>query len=604
MAALQLARRAGAEIYATAGSPEKRLLLQKMGAHHVMDSRSLDFADEIQTITGGQGVDLVLNSLADASIEKSVQSLSGSGCFLEIGKRGIWSQERFKQMKPEAAYYTIDLLEEAKKDSSLISSLFEELLPAFDDESLTPLPIQEFPISQAISAFRLMAQAKHTGKIVLNHPGSPSMVPVRSNAAYLITGGMGGLGRAVARWLVEQGARHIFLAGRSELTADGQGFIEELGRAGAEVKVVQADVSVAEQVDRLIADINNCGRPLRGVIHAAGILDDGILLQQDWARFASVFGPKVDGGWHLHQSTRNLPLDFFVLFSSAVSLLGSPGQANHVAASTFLDALAGYRQALGLPAISVEWGPWSLVGAAAGREVSDRLMGRGIFPISPDQGIAALASLMKAATQAGEACPASIGVASVNWSRFAGQFSGSPIPSFYQELIQKSPTQSTVQEKETEPSPSRRDFRDRLTQAPPSKRLNLMLGYVREQAVKVLGLDPSFPLNRNQPLQELGLDSLMAVELRNLLGTGLQFEQPLPATLVFDYTTSGALAEYLLNIVFGEDKVPVETGSVLAEESARDSAIAELETISDEEAEALLLSELSKIRKGNHPGDH
>ena len=597
MAAMQLAQRAGAEIFATAGSPAKRTLIQEMGAHHVMDSRSLDFAKEIQTITQGHGVDLVLNSLADEFIDKSVQSLSETGRFMEIGKRNIWNHERFGQMRPEAAYHPFDLLEEARKDPTLISSLFQELLPAFERGLLKPLPIKEFPISQAISAFRFMAQAKHAGKIVLTHPRSPSVVPIGSNAAYLITGGLGGLGRVMARWLVEQGAKHLFLVGRSELTSEGHEFITELGKYGVEIKALQADVSSAEQVDRLMAEIAGSGKPLRGIIHAAGTLDDGVLLQQNWERFARVFGPKVDGGWHLHQSTRDLPLDFFVIFSSAVTILGSPGQANHVAASAFLDALAGYRRAQGLPAFSVEWGPWSLVGAAANSEVSERLLKRGILPMSPDQGISALTGLMRNVIPANESTPASMGVVSVNWNRFAEQFPGGLIPSFYQELIKQDSTQRIASEKDAKSLSHWHDFRNRLSQAPTSKRLNLMLGYVRGQAAKVLGLDPSFPLNRNQPLQELGLDSLMAVELRNLLGDGLQFEQPLMATLVFDYTTVAALAEYLLNKIFGDEKTSTKIKTAETEESARQSAITDLETISDEEAEAQLLSELSKIRK-------
>jgi len=204
---------------------------------------------------------------------------------------------------------------------------------------------------------------------------------------------------------------------------------------------------------------------------------------------------------------------------------------------------------------------------------------------------------MQAVIPAKESTPASMGVVSVNWARYAEQFSGDTFPSFYQELIRQGSSQRVTQEKEAKSLSNWHDFRNRLIQAPTSKRLNLMLGFVHDQAAKVLGLDPSFPLNRNQPLQELGLDSLMAVELRNMLGAGLQFEQPLMATLVFDYTTVAALAEYLLNKIFGGEKISAKTDAVQTEESARQSTIADLETISDEEAESQLLSELSRIRK-------
>ncbi len=349
MAAVQLCLRAGAEIFATAGSPVKRSLLHKLGVQHVMDSRSLDFADEIREITHGHGLDLILNSLSGAFIEKSVQALAENGCFLEIGKRGIWSAAQFREVRPAAAYYSIDLLEEARKDGALIPSLFQELLPAFETGSLTPLSIQQFTLAEVIPAFRFMEAAKHIGKIVLVHPQAPQAVTVRPNGTYLITGGLGGLGRAVAGWLVQRGARHLVLAGRSSPSLAAREFIHELEKQVVEIRVIQMDVSRASEVARLIAEISSSGHPLCGVFHAAGVLEDGALLQQNWIRFARVFEPKVTGGWNLHHYTRDLRLDFFILFSSAVFLLGSPGQSNHVAASAYLDALAAYRRSLRTP---------------------------------------------------------------------------------------------------------------------------------------------------------------------------------------------------------------------------------------------------------------
>ncbi len=594
LAAIQLAQRAGAEIFATAGSPGKRALLHEMGVQHVMDSRTLDFCTEIQRITDGQGVDLVLNSLSEEFIEKSIQVLANDGCFLEIGKRGIWTPEQFKKVKPSATYHTIDLLEEANTNPGLIPTLFEELIPAFDTGELEPLPIKKFSIMQAASAFRYMAQAKHTGKIVILHSQMPLTTPIRSKGTYLITGGLGGLGKSVASWLVERGARHLVLVGRRLPSKEDEQFVLDLQQVGAEIRIVQADVSRSEDVSRLMAEIGHSGPRLRGVFHAAGTLSDGVLLQQSWEQFKHVFGPKVDGGWLLHEYTRSLSLDFFVIFSSAVFMLGSPGQGNHVAASAFLDALAQYRRAQDLPVLSIDWGPWARVGAAAGQKISDRLTDRGILNMTPEQGIAALELLMKQPVFEGHS-PASVGVVVVDWARFSLQSDGqAPL---YSGLAQRVIGQEAVSEMSQQKSSPQINLRERLDQAPASKRMNIMLGHVQEQVIKVLGLEASFPLNRNQPLQELGLDSLMAVELRNLLGNGLHLDQPLPATLVFDYTTSSALAEYLLNKLFGEEGEgePTEEKS---QSEAQQSALADLENISDEEAEAILLSELIQLRGG------
>ena len=484
MAAVQLGLRAGAEIFATAGSPAKRSLLREMGAQHVMDSRSLNFADEILEISHGRGVDLVLNSLSGAFIEKSVQSLAENGCFLEIGKRSIWSPAQFREVKPDASYIPFDLLEEARKDASLISSLFQELMPAFKTGSLTPLPVRQFTLAEVIPAFRYMEAAKHTGKIVLMHPKSPQTVFVRPNATYLITGGLGGLGRGVAGWLVERGARHLILAGRSSPSPAAQEFIQQLEKQDVEIQVVQIDVSVAADVAQLIAEISASSRQLRGVFHAAGVLDDGALVQQNWVRFAQVFKPKVAGGWNLHQSTQGLQLDFFVLFSSAVFLLGSPGQGNHVAASAYLDSLAAYRRALGLPALSIDWGPWSGIGAASSVEVSERLEARGILSMTAEQGLADMEAVMMQTFPAEDSTPASVGVMSVIWPQFVRQFANHHAPPFYSELANELTYGKFSPEAGKEFPATQPDFHDRLVQAPASKRTNLMLGHVRDQIIK------------------------------------------------------------------------------------------------------------------------
>src|SRR5690606_6378139 len=322
-AAVQLALRAGAEVFATAGSPEKREFLRRLGVAHVMDSRTLDFAEQVLEATGGRGVDVVLNSLAGEFIPRSLAALAEEGRFLEIGKRGIWTAEQVAEVKPRARYEVIDLGAYAQARPSAIRGMFERLLPWFEDATLRPLPTRVFDAVEAAGAFRYMAQAKHIGKIVVRQLHGAGGPPFDPDAAYLITGGGGGLGLEVGRWLVKRGAGCVVLTGRSAPSATVAGAIRELEDAGARVEFVRADITRPEDVDRLLEHVRATGRPLRGVIHAAAVLDDGLLLDQDWSRFERVLAPKMVGGWLLHERTRGMPLDFFVLFSSAVSLLGS-----------------------------------------------------------------------------------------------------------------------------------------------------------------------------------------------------------------------------------------------------------------------------------------
>ncbi|HLF25323.1 MAG TPA: type I polyketide synthase [Anaerolineae bacterium] len=582
LAAVRLAQQVGAEIFATAGSPDKRALLQSLGVPHVMHSRTLDFADEIMRLTDGAGVDIVLNSLTDEFIPKSFAALKRGGVFLEIGKRGIWSHEQVEQLGRAIDYHVIYLGDVCQSDPPLIHSLLQRLADAAGSGALPMLPVRVFPLEQAQAAFRFMAQAKHVGKIVISLPAiQPTSQPanqpsIQPDASYLITGGLGGIGLRVAQWLIDTGAQHVVLMGRSPASDAARQALAGLERSGAQVVVAQADVAQADQVERVLHDIAQSMPPLRGVIHAAGTLADAPLEQQDWTRFAAVMGSKVDGAWNLHRLTRDVPLDFFVLFAAGAGLIGSAGQSNYAAANVFLDALAHDRQARGLPALSIDWGPWSEVGMTAGLSEAnrERMARQGLGFVAPDEGVQALESaLTRGAAQ--------VAVLPIDWSRFDAQRAASP---FFAGLLASAQAASRSTNAEGAPR-----VVQRLADAPPNQRKSILAAHVREQAIKVLGLSATQTIDPHQPLNELGLDSLMAVELRNALSASV--DRKLPATLLFNYPTSEALTDFLFKEV-----VPGDEPALSVPVRAKSPDAAALEQLTEEEAEALLLQELAARR--------
>ncbi|MGZ9166381.1 MAG: SDR family NAD(P)-dependent oxidoreductase, partial [Anaerolineales bacterium] len=394
LAAVQLAQRAGAEIFATGGSPEKRAYLKSLGVEHVFDSRNLNFASEIMQVTNGKGVNIVLNSLADEFIPKSLSVLADNGYFLEMGKRDDWDQAKVSQLNPTLKYHRYDLGTEMVNDMPFIRAMLNELLSDFGNEAFKPLPLRTFPMGSVREAFRYMAQARHIGKIIVTQEEETSLI--REDGAYLITGGLGGLGLMTTRWLVERGARHLVLMGRSEPTEEIRETLAELQTGGAEIITAQGDVSCREDVERVLQQIEHKMPPLRGLFHEAGVLDDGVLSQQNWSRFERVMAPKGEGAWHLHTLTQNMPLDFFVLFSTAAAVLGSAGQGNYAAANSFLDGLAHYRKSRGLPAMSINWGAWSEVGMAAGLDSQGpkRRVSREADLIKPSDGMKVMGQLL------------------------------------------------------------------------------------------------------------------------------------------------------------------------------------------------------------------
>jgi NADP-dependent 3-hydroxy acid dehydrogenase YdfG/acyl carrier protein len=379
---------------------------------------------------------------------------------------------------------------------------------------------------------------------LLQHPepmagGTP---PVRADSSYMITGGTGGLGLSVAGWLAARGARHLILVSRGPAPRAAAEAIQSIEQAGTEVRIVRADVSDRVAMTAVFDMVRSSLPALRGVIHCAGIIEDGMLVEQGWERFRSVFPAKLAGAWHLHEFTQGLDLDYFVLFSSAASLLGNQGQGNYAAANAFLDGLAHYRRSKGLVGTSINWGPWDKVGiAVSGAAIQNHMSRQGFLGLNPDDGLALFEKIL-----AGNVTQ--LGVINWNWRTYLAQFSK---PSrLFAELIRTSNAPPT----ETR-SAAATELLQRLKQASPEDRTAILGRFVQDTARRILGVHQGASLDPTQPLTEQGLDSLMAVEMRQAIANGLQ--RSFPVSLAFNYPTLNELAAYL-ETRLGEFFTPVE----------------------------------------------
>ncbi|BAX91783.1 type I polyketide synthase [Mycobacterium shigaense] len=568
VAAMAIARMIGARIYTTAGSDAKRDMLAGLGVDYVGNSRTVDFADEILDLTDGYGVDVILNSLPDEAIQRGVKILAPGGRFIELGKKDVYANATLglAALTKSASFSVVDLDLNLKLQPARYRTMLTEILRHVADGTLQVLPVTTFTLDDAADAFALMASGRHTGKIAVSVPqhgrvdaiaAAPPQPLVSADGGYLIVGGMGGLGFVVAQWLVRNGAGMVVLNGRSAPDAEVAAAVAQLNAAGSRVEVVTGDIADPGTAERLVQAVHDAGFRLAGVLHSAMVLDDEIVLNISDSAARRVFAPKVAGSWRLHQATAQLDVDWWLTFSSASSLLGTPGQGTYAAANSWVDGLVAYRRSRGLPAVGINWGPWAEVGRA------QFFADLGVSLITVEQGLAAM-ELVLAADRG------RTGVIHLDARQWFQSFPAAGGSSLFAKLADAT-------------KPQRRGggaIRAELDATDPAERPGRLAAAIADEIRAVLR--STEPIAHDRPMESLGLDSLMALELRNRLEASLG--ATLPAALVWAYPTIHDLAGAMC------ERLGYATISDLATAAKADQA-SDLETeLSDEEME--LLSDL------------
>jgi acyl transferase domain-containing protein/thioesterase domain-containing protein/acyl carrier protein len=534
LAAIQIAQQIGADVFATAGSEEKREFLRSLGVKHIYSTRDLSFADAILDDTNREGVDVVLNSLPGEAIAKSLAILRAYGRFLEIGKTDIY-QNRMIGLLPfqdNLSYFAIDLDRMLRQRPEAIRQLFAEVMAHFESGDYRPLKFTRFDAGETVAAFRYMSQRKNIGKVVvelksqglraesqeLDSSGSRFSTfdsrPVRSDGTYLITGGLGGLGLQIAEWMAGQGPGTIALLSRRGASPEIEPKLAAIRAKGARVVVLQGDVADCESLANAVGQLPADAPPLRGVVHAAGVLADGRLVDMTLEQLDRAMRPKVEGAWNLHDATRDAPLEFFVLFSSVASILGSPGQANYAAGNAMLDALAHARRADRLPATAINWGPWAGAGMAASDGRGEAVQSRGMALIDPEQGLEIFGRLLAAGTTQAL-------VMDAHWDDLL-RLVGSRKPALLTEIAAEARVDGGSAAKDRVDH----EFRARLLEADEQGRHALVRDYIKLELGRIMGVEPA-GLETDQPLSTFGLDSLLALELKNNLESRLDFTLPM-----------------------------------------------------------------------------
>lgn len=544
IAAIQLAKHLGAVVFATAGSDEKRDFLRLLGADHIFDSRSLAFADQIMAVTQGQGVDVVLNSLSGEAINRNLSILKPFGRFLELGKRDFYENTKvgLRPFRNNISYFGIDADQLMQAQPALTESLFKEVLALFAQGVLHPLPYQVFEADDVVDAFRHMQQSRHIGKIVvtyrngINHVHTPISVQrplsLSADATYLVTGGLGGFGLKTAQWLAGKGARHLVLISRSGPVSDeALSGISALEAQGVKVLAQACDVTNLPALAALFDHMAATMPPLRGVVHAAVVIDDALARNTTHEQLAAIYAPKILGARHLHDLTRLLPLDFFVLYSSATTLFGNLGQGSYVAANAYLESLAAARRSAGLQALCVRWGAIDDVGFLARNEkIKDALQSRmGGKTILSSDALDLLEELLVSNRS-------DLGAMELAWSALSRFLPSATEPKFAE--LAAFDTDAKSDEGKSD------DIHRLLDELSPEELSAAVKDLLRAEVAEILRMAPD-KIDPDRSVYELGLDSLMGVEL--VLAIESRFGIQLSVMALSESPTISKLADKLIS---------------------------------------------------------
>ncbi|MEM1227344.1 MAG: SDR family NAD(P)-dependent oxidoreductase [Planctomycetota bacterium] len=556
LALIQLAKLAGATIYATA-SVSKHAMLRELGVEHVHDSRRLGYADAVLESTGGQGVDVIVNSLGRDFIDENLRCLAASGRYIEMAIPDTSLTNRVHARCPQATVHAFDLSRQLAESDMDVSEHLAAVFARVDRGEIRPLPHRTFDLNATVDAMRWLRDGTNIGKAVIRCGRGASgdtadESPIRGDGVHVITGGLGGLGLMTARYLIDHGATSVALIARRDASPSEKKVVRQLGRLGATVRIVRADVSNIDEVVAAIQSIR-AGGPLASVFHLAGQLSDAALRDQSAETMSVAMRAKACGAWNLHQATMDDDLDQFVMFSSASSILGSPGQANHAAANAFLDALASRRRSEGLPALSVALGPVSRVGAAASRDAIGRGDLSGVAMMSPEETFTRLDQILRLDSTSSPV----VGVLRLDLQRLPPRIR-------LRHLFEGLRTESSLDD--VDPSDAK-SFLTQYRSAPADQRQRLLLAHVQGLVASALAISPSSQVPVDSPLFELGMDSLTSMELTNSLQRTLGLK--LSSVELFNYPDIQGLAGRIGELLGAGD---MDVEDVADEAASSDSA--------------------------------
>ncbi|HRH56313.1 MAG TPA: SDR family NAD(P)-dependent oxidoreductase [Chitinophagales bacterium] len=593
LAAIQIAKYYGAEIFATAGNEDKRAYLRSLGIQHIYNSRNIDFYDEILNDTNCEGVDIVLNSLTGDAMYKSMQLLKNFGRFVEIGKKDVYEDSKIglHVFQNSLSYHMVDLEKMLFLRPDILGEMLQEVILLLNEGALTPLEKKVFPVQQIKDAFSYMNTSKHIGKIVIDFSAKEDVAIIQlplqfqKDATYLLTGGYGGLGLTFTEWMFKNNARNFILIGRNKPADTAQNKIDDLIRQGASVKCIQCNISDIEELQTVISEIPEL-LPLKGVFHLAGILEDASIQNISRESYGKVLMPKISS-YNLHLLTQHLSLDYFVLFSSSTVLFGSVGQVAYVAANAYMDALAVYRQSQQLPALSIQWGTVANVGLAAQKALrGDRLENEGITPLQPEECTAIFAAL--------------------------SAYSGSTVGAFYFDInkwknhytsAKENPFFNQLSDSKTIPVNNlQSSFSDRIKNLSNSE-AQVEIEELLKEAVSQITKINKQNLHSDAAFKSFGIDSLMSVQLKNKLEKTVEI--PLSVTAFWTYATIKKYTKFLLDKLIQQpevsDKISVAETTEIQNQTpviaSSDNGDKDLnpDTISDDEVSRLLEEELKNL---------